>query len=767
MSRNINAGGKVLLGAFATMLLGGTALSQEWPPAFQPLPETIEVLTPEETLETFTLPPGYSASVVASEPLIEDSVVMQWDYQGRMWLVETTYMKSFEELTAVEPSSNIIILSDTDGDGVMDDRTVFAEGLTLPRSLLILEPGKVIVGEPPNILFMEDTDGDDVADVTTTLTEGNYGPRGGSFEHNPNGMFWNIDNRIYNAYLDEVYTWNGEALDGVPGISISQWGVTSDDEGHLFRQGNSAAPSMSYVADYYYGRNSIFERERGADEWIAGPTRDANKVWPARPTPGVNRGYQVGTLDPRGALYALTSAGGAGTYRGTALADGDYGNIFVPEPAANLITMSTLTDSGAGIFLRKAYETADFLTSTDERFRPVFTATGPDGAFYVLDLYHGIIQDGQYLTNYLKDWVDQHDLGQNGDATARVYRIEHEEGEASEIIDLTAASTDELVALLDHENTWYRDHAQRLMVVQQKTEATDALVAMVGNEEAGIGRLHALWTLDGLDTAPKDLVLDIINNGDDSVLRAAALRVSENWLAEGDADAIAAVQGMIGDTNNDWRLIYQLAASAGEIEADNRLEIMVDIIETYGSDYIALDAALSGVRAEEVTPLLDALMSVEYQSPAAMRALTTVATAQVRNGSAEDVSAMLEAIGNTETDGWKREAALAGVEIVLAGADDAGQAPSLERDGMPSGPRNVDNLGDTFFAEYRDGVNAAEDEYNATREAAAAPTGALSEVEGVPNLTLSEEPTSFLALQQDEALGERVTAVAPLIVWGQ
>src|SRR5690606_21790618 len=202
-----------------------------------------------ESMATFTLPPGYKIDLVASEPLLGDGIVLQWDYDGRAWVVETTFVLSLDELTTAEPSSPVVILEDTDGDGVLDNRKVFAEGLVLPRSLLILEPGEVLLGESPNIWRLEDTDGDDVADSNPALVEGVYGAKGGSIEHNPNGMFWNIDNRIYNAYLDEVYEWNGTGLEVARGISISQWGVTADDAGRIYRQGNSAAPSMSYVAD--------------------------------------------------------------------------------------------------------------------------------------------------------------------------------------------------------------------------------------------------------------------------------------------------------------------------------------------------------------------------------------------------------------------------------------------------------------------------------------------------------------------------------------
>lgn len=759
------------LSTLTCSLMAGTALAQqaqEWPPQFQPLPDYFGYMEPEESLETFTLPPGYQIDLVASEPLLGDGIVMQWDYQGRLWVVETTFMLNLEDLTSAEPSSSLVILEDTDGDGVMDERKVFAENLILPRSLLILEPGKVILGESPNIWLLEDTDGDDVADTKEPITEGNYGALGGSIEHNPNGMFWNIDNRIYNAYLDEVYQWNGEGFDVDRGISISQWGVTADDEGRILRQGNSAAPSMSYVADYYYGRSSVFTRNRGNHEWIGGQSRDANRVWPIRPTPGINRGYVEGTLDENGAMMELTSAGGAAVYRGTALGASDYGNVFVPEPAAQLVTMSTLQDAGAGIYLRKAYEQGDFLTSTEERFRPVFTQIGPDGALYVLDLYHGIVQDAVFMTNYLKDWVDEHDLADTHGANGRIYRVSHETGEASELLDLTQMSPDELVGLLEHDNGWYRDHAQRLIVVQQQADAVPALVELFNSDADDTARLHALWTLDGLDALEAENVVSALGDSN-AEIQAAALRVSESFLSDGNQEVIDAFMGLIGNTQNKWQVQYQLAASAGELDDANRLDAIIDIIDIYGDDYIALDAALSGVPDDQVSELLTMLFEIESGSEGIGNAITTVASGLTQVGSAEEVSAMLEAVGAEDRPAWQREAALLGMEVVLAGVADPGLAPPLPRSN--TGSWSVGDLGERAFADFNAEVNAADaaaQEELAEQRAANAPQRpetAMADVDGVPMLTLDEAPETFLALQEDENLSGRIAGITALMTW--
>ncbi|HWJ87758.1 MAG TPA: hypothetical protein VNS12_06790 [Pelagibacterium sp.] len=770
MMRKKNIGQVVALSALTCTLLAGTALAQSaqvWPPEFQPLPDYFGYMEPADSLETFTLPPGYDIELIASEPMLGDGIVMQWDYDGRLWVVETTFMLNLEDLTSATPGSSIVILEDTDGDGVMDSRKVFADGLVLPRAMLILEPGKVIVGEAPNIWLLEDTDGDDVADTKVALTENNYGGVGGSIEHNPNGMFWNIDNRIYNAYLDEVYQWNGEDFDVARGVSITQWGVTADDEGRILRQGNSAAPSMSYVADYYYGRSTVFTRNRGNHEWIGGPTRDVNRTWPGRPTPGVNRGYAEGSLDERGALTELTAAGGATVYRGTGLAGGDYGNVFVPEPAGNLVTMSTLQDSGAGMYLRKSYENADFLTSTEERFRPVYTLTGPDGALYVLDLYHGVVQDAVFITQYLHDWIEEHDLGNTHGANGRIYRITHEDGQTTEQIKLTEASPAELVAQLENVNGWYRDHAQRLMVVQQQTDAIPALIDLVRSDKDPIARLHGLWTLDGLGGVEADLLVDVLDDSDREV-RAAALRIAEPFLAEGNADVVDAFLGVIGNTHNDWQVIYQLAASAGELDDANRLDAIVKIIDVYGRDYIALDAALSGVHDDEVVDLFDRLLATNSRYTGVANGIMTVANGITRVGTSEDVAHMLDAIASSELLDWQRDAALGGMEVELAGVSDPGNAPALPR-GF-GGSWNVGTFGDRAFPDFNAQSSAADREAAellAAQRAANAPVrpeSALAEVDGIPMLNLDVAPEAMLSVE-DEAIARRFAGLAAFINW--
>src|SRR5205823_3663046 len=151
-------------------------------------------LSPTEALKTFYMPPGYHVELVASEPLVHDPIAMDWDPQGRLWVVE--YPEYVRDLNAPEPNldpiGRVVVLEDTNHDGRMDKRTVFADGLVQARALKVLDHG-VLVLEPPNVWLMHDTNGDLKMDSKELVSAG-YGRREGGVEGNANALFWGIDN---------------------------------------------------------------------------------------------------------------------------------------------------------------------------------------------------------------------------------------------------------------------------------------------------------------------------------------------------------------------------------------------------------------------------------------------------------------------------------------------------------------------------------------------------------------------------------------------
>src|SRR5690606_36284747 len=204
-------------------------------------------------------------------------------------------------------------------------------------------------------------------------------------------------------------------------------------------------------------------RSRGAYETLIGEDRQNNRVWPAHTTPGGNRGYVGNMPAESGALADFTSASAPAILRGGRLPADVHGRAFCVEPAAILGSRLILREEGPGVVARKAYEGAEFLASTDERFRPVSLSPGPDGVLYILDMYRGIIQHRDYITEYLRDQILERDLVLPT-GLGRIYRVVHETIERGPMPRLSAATSAELVEYLSHPNGWWRDAAHQLLV---------------------------------------------------------------------------------------------------------------------------------------------------------------------------------------------------------------------------------------------------------------------------------------------------------------
>ena len=380
--------------------------NRAWPPDLQKPSGDSKPLSPQDALKTFYMPPGYRLELVASEPLIQEPVAIDWDVDGRLWAVEMPgFMANITGSNELDPIGRVVVLEDTDGDGRMDRRTVFAEGLVLARSIKILDRG-VLVAEPPNVWLMRDSDGDLRMD-TKELVTSQYGRRDGDPQNNANGFHWALDNQMYTAGQSDVQLRlkNG-AFEVRRTLQRGEWGVTEDDAGHVYRNTNESALHVDLVPTAYFARNPNLLRTRGSYERLRAEANSAdgdalNVIWPVRPNPGTNRAYQTGIDRADGSLERFTSVCAPLVYRGDRLPPDLYGNVFVAEPAANLVSRIVVSDDGTTMRARKAYDRGEFLASSDERFRPVFLTNAPDGTLYVVDMYRGIIEHRLSLTVYL------------------------------------------------------------------------------------------------------------------------------------------------------------------------------------------------------------------------------------------------------------------------------------------------------------------------------------------------------------------------------
>ena len=750
-------------------------LNRPWPPGVQKVSDESPVLTPQQALQTFYMPPGYRVELVASEPMIQEPVAIDWDTAGRLWAVEMPgFMANLTGSNEHDTIGRVVVLEDLNGDGRMDKRTVFADGLVLARSLKILDRG-VLVGEPPNAWLMRDTNGDLRMD-TKELVTNKYGGREVDPQNNANGFEWSLDNVMRTAGQSDIdLRLKDGKLETLPTLRRGEWGVTHDDVGRTYRNTNESALHVDLVPTAYYARNPSLLRTRGSYERLATDNEDLNIVWPVRPNPGTNRAYQYGIDRPDGSLRKFTAVCAPLVYRGDRLPRELYGNVFVAEPAANLVSRLILDDSGSSVTARKGYEQGEFLASTDERFRPVFLSNAPDGTLYVVDMYRGIIEHRISITMYLRD----HILARKLDAPTgqgRIYRVVHESTVRDTSRTLSRATSAALVSALAHPNGWWRDTAQRQLVERFQPPPQNAAAAAPSRKEAEQvrqalvklaegapdvrTRLRALWTLDGIDLIQPALVAAALDDPSRYV-RLSAVRLAERWVGEAGHSIHAPLMRRADDADAEVR--RQLAASLGGMPAGPREDAIVALLRRHGDDPVLVDAALSGLRGAEMVALEKMLAQSgdETTRPAAEPAITMLAATVVR--AAQDAAAqkLLASIAQDTVPQWQRLAMLRGTEIALLNAPIRGA--SAGRRGNSAPPAPAPGAPCPTCPGGRAGPGGA---YAFPRPQDAAAFAALVGARGGQRLRLNREPTAFTALAtRADDVGKRVEAVLARVTW--
>lgn len=517
------------------------ALAQAGDRADEPQPDLPEawrlppapVLSPESALKAFVTEPGFRVELVAREPLVEDPVAMAFDEDGRLWVVEMRgFMPTVDGEGELDPVGAIAVLEDTDGDGRMDRRHVFLEHLVLPRAVAPAHGGALIIS-PPDLLFARDTDGDGRADNVRVLASDLGGLT--NPEHAGNGLVRGIDHRFHLSQHPRRYRFDGDTLVEEPTPGHGQWGLAMDDVGRFYYSPNSDPLRADLVPLHYGSRNPNLGSLAGVDERVVHDMR----VWPIRPTPGVNRGYQKDFLTPDARLVNVTAACGPAIERGGVFPPSHRGNAFVCEPSANLIKRYVLSEEPDGRLTgRPAEEGREFLASTDERFRPVNLCFGPDGAMYVVDFYRGILQHRVFMTTFLRKQIFERGLDRPV-GLGRIWRIVPEGYVYRPPPVLSHAADALLVADLAHPVGWRRDTAQRLLVERKAKDIAPALVSLIAESPSREAVIYALWTLDGIDSLTPGAVHGALASPDPWV-RVHALRLLERDVLDDDAFALAA-----------------------------------------------------------------------------------------------------------------------------------------------------------------------------------------------------------------------------------
>ena len=513
-----------LLSLFFGLSLGcGLVIGMDKTNAFVTQPTAY--LSPEEQAKTFVLPQGYRLELVVSDPIISEPVAVAFDGDGRMFVAEMrTYMQDIDGNDQHLNKGCVSLHWSSKRNGVFDRHSIFADNLVLPRMILPVADGLIINETDSNDLWLyTDTNNDGVADRKTRIFKG--GKRGGNLEHQQSGLIWNLDNWLYMTVNDYRLRLQGtNVIKEATPSSGGQWGMSRDDYGKpwFVNAGGEIGP-LNFQQPFIYGRFSI----KGE------LTPGFKEVWPLIGLADV-QGGEIRFRPQDKTLNHFTATCGGEIFRGDRLPKDLRGDFLFAEPVGRLIRRTKIEVKDGVTYLKNAYDQSEFIRSTDPNFRPVNLATAPDGTLYIVDMYRGIIQEGNWVKpdSYLRKVVQQYELEKNF-GRGRIWRLVHNDFKPGKQPRLQHASASQLVRNLDHPNGWWRDTAQKLLVQRCDEKVVPSLEKLAQRSSNHLERIHALWTLEGLDALTPALLRANMADAHPQV-RIAAVRASESLYIKGD-----------------------------------------------------------------------------------------------------------------------------------------------------------------------------------------------------------------------------------------
>jgi len=644
-------------------------------------------VNPEELSSTFEIMEGFRIELVAAEPLVADPVAMEVDEFGRMFVVE---MHGYP--LDVAGSGKVKLLEDTDNDGLPDKSTVFADSLILPTGIMRWKKG-VIVTDAPNVWYLEDSDNDGKADLKEKILTGfaRSNP-----QHNLNTPIYGLDNWIYLAHESTVSTkffhdkFGGEGeevrFDDRPEIKLptnangrnvrfkpdtyelealsgeTQFGLSFDSWGHMLMTSNATHLFHEVLAAAYVQRNpnlAIPEVSQYLPSYGYGV-----EIFPITKNPEHQLLTDVGTI---------TSSCGVNWYQADLFPEAFKKVAFVAEPVHNLVHADVLSDDGATFTADRLLENSEFLASTDSWFRPVNFYQGPDGALYLIDYYRKIIEHPEWMAEEVNESGELYEGTQQG----RIYRIVPEGAAKMSFLDninLGNETNAALVEKLAHPNLWWRRHAQRLLVDRQASEQVNLLQQMLKNHEMAEGRLHALWTLEGLNALDDEHLLIALQDKE-AGLRENAIKISERYLQQSSAVKDALYQ-LINDENAKVR--FQLICTLGAIQEPKAQQLIWQLLKKDLHDEWVQYAALSSAHQQEAKWLDLALADLtEEQEEIAAPLFSKIASMIGHSGNSQAIEKLIDrATAKDQELQWWQAASLTGLAHTVSPHD---VSPSLYR----------------------------------------------------------------------------------------
>jgi putative membrane-bound dehydrogenase-like protein len=543
--------------------------------------------SPGDSLASIQLRSGFTAELVASEPLIESPVSFNWDAQGRLWVVEMPDYPLGMDGNG-KPGGKVKILTSSKDDGHYDKATTFLEGLPFPNGIMPWRNG-VLISSSPDILFAAEANGQ-ATEKRVLFT----GFREGNQQHRLNGFEMGLDGWIYGANGDSGGTVNGVSISGrdyrfrpdsgefEAESGSTQYGRHRDDWGNWFGNNNSAWLWHYTIDEHYLRRNPRLAIKTTKQPLANYP--DSTRVFAVSELP-------IRFNDP-GALGHVTSGCSANPYRDELFGPAFATSIFTCEPVHNAIHREVLAPDGATFISHRAADEEDreFVASKDPWFRPVFLKTGPDGALYVADFYRFVLEHPEWIAPETLSRLDVRAGADKG----RIYRIYPTLAKLRPIPNLAKLDNVALAAALDSPNGWQRDTAQRLLYERNAQDAVPAVKKLVTSAQNPKVRVQALATLDVLHAIDADIVRSALRDSRPEV-RTQAIRVSEA-LASQTTDVLPALLSTMDDA--DFVVRHQLALSLGMFHDDRATAALATLADREGQQPQMRLAILSSLAPE-------------------------------------------------------------------------------------------------------------------------------------------------------------------------
>lgn len=530
--------------------------------------------TPAPAAPPLETPPDLAVDLVAQEPLVAQPVFLNFDERGRMWVVQ--YLQYPEpaglkilardsvwrvrydkkkpappydtpEKAAFRGRDRITILEDVRGDGSFTHEKTFVDGLNLATAV-VRGRGGVWVLSPPQLLWYPDTDDDDVPDGPPTVALDGFGIED---SHSiANSLRWGPDGWLYGAVGSTVTA------------DIVRPGLDTAPIAHLVGQGIwRYHPPTRRFEMFAEGGGNTFGVEIDAQGRVfsghnGGDTRGFHYVQGGYLRKGFEKHGELS--NPYAFGYFPAMAHGKVKryshnfiiYDGAALPERYRGKLIAIDPMNHVLPLAEIRPRGA------TFETRDIdsvIRTDDKYFRPVDIKHGPDGAVYVADW---------------RDFQINHFRNHEGQITrddGRIWRIRARDARPGvPAFDLRKKTSAELVALLRHENRWWRETARQVLGERRDPVLHAVLRAELAKNTAGAFALEALWALNlsgGFDEA---LARDLFAHPEAGVRSWAVRLVGDTGAAE---PATARALAALALTERDVEVRSQLAASAKRFPA--------------------------------------------------------------------------------------------------------------------------------------------------------------------------------------------------------